>query len=162
SVSKCARSGCEPIEPDLDRPYRKSQLVRKQHEAGFDPQNIGGRKARRTRMPRQDRPNYLACGARQHDLEAALAGIAEAANSAGPPGNARAHMRKIAERPKRLDHAQGGKRSQALRTLHRQDRGIVAEVANYNARSGRGLKLRELIAGAAENLEPVGVEAPDR
>ena len=113
-------------------------------------------------MAREDGPDRLALGARQHDLEAALARIAEASDSARHAGDPRAHMREIGERPQRLDLADSGKRLQARRTLQRQDRGISAEIVDRSGRTGRGLQLGELVADAAEYLEPLAVEAPDR
>src|SRR6516162_8977492 len=90
-----ARFGCEPAKLELRSRYWKTQLVREQEEARFDPQNVRGGEPRRTRMAGKRRPDHVTRGARQDNFEAAFAGVAEASDKAGHPGNVRPHMRKI-------------------------------------------------------------------
>src|SRR5262249_36187831 len=90
-----ARFGRKPAELELPSRDRKTQLVCKQQEARFDPQNVRGGETRRTRMAGERRPDQVTRGARQDDFEAAFAGVTEASDTAGYCGNVRPHMRKI-------------------------------------------------------------------
>src|SRR6516162_4712456 len=90
-----ARFGREPAKLELRSRDRKPQLVREQEKARFDPQNVRGGESRRTRMAGKHRPDHVTRGARQDNFEAAFAGVAEASDTAGLPGNGRPHMRKI-------------------------------------------------------------------
>src|SRR5215510_1126263 len=114
-----ARFGCEPAKLELRSRDRKTQVVREQEEARFDPQNVRGGETRRTRMAGERRPDHVTRGARQDNFEAPFAGVAEASDTAGYSGNVRLHMRKIWQGSKLRGSIRGRKRAQARGTLHR-------------------------------------------
>src|SRR5262249_35034402 len=93
-MSACsARFGRKAAKLELRSRDWKTQLVREQEEARFDPQNVRGGEPSRTRMAGKRRPDHVTRGARQDNFEAT--GVAKASATARHPGNVRPHMRKI-------------------------------------------------------------------
>src|SRR5262249_56781705 len=90
-----ARFGCEPAKLELRSRDRKTQLVREQEEARFDPQNVRGGEARPTRMAGNRRSDHATRLAPQGPFETALPPPAPPSDTAGHPRQGRPHMRKI-------------------------------------------------------------------
>src|SRR5437762_1824625 len=80
---------------------------------------------------------------REHALEAALAGIAQASDAAGQAGDRDRLMREIAESPQVLSWGKRGQAAEAARSLHGEYGGLAAKIRD-GSRIG-GAEKRDLV-----------------